>query len=55
MRQIVSSQDPVDGSLGRQRYHIQIFHLPENGLSTTEEILVVQVEAYHLDDFFNLS
>jgi hypothetical protein len=34
MYQITPGQDPVNGSLRRERRHIKVFHLPENSLSS---------------------
>ena len=39
MGQVVPGQDPIDRPLGRQRSHMKILHLPENGLGPKEKIV----------------
>ena len=54
MGQIIPAQDPIYGSDGWQRLYTKLFHLQVNGLSATEQVLVVEIESNHLNDFFNL-
>jgi hypothetical protein len=54
MGQVLPAQDPVDGPDGRQRLYAKLFHFPVNDLSTAEQVLIVEIETNHLDDFLNL-
>jgi hypothetical protein len=51
MRQFLPTQNPVDGSQRRQRVNSQLLQLPLNGLGTTEQSLVIQVQPHQLYRF----
>jgi hypothetical protein len=56
MRQAVSNQNSINGSLRRQRSYTKILHLPQDGLGTIEKItrIIVQAETKHLNELFDL-
>src|SRR5450759_4439783 len=54
MREFILGENPVDRPDRRQLLYAKFFHLPENCLSTAEQILIVKTEANHFDDFLDL-